>query len=414
MAPGGRLVVARHDGDAGEDHAEDAVVKQVGRRRRQVADSRSTASLSTSYERGSVIVHGNVALATHGETVQQLLGSGPGELEPSSASRSRTTRSPTCSRAPTRRAPRRHARGARQRRALGRGADAVRRRRRATAPTPSAPTRPARPTCSSATATHGARLPTGVEQRAGDLPQGPRRGRQRRARARSPSCSTGRSASRACSNPSAAERRRRPGDGGVGARLDPARRAHARSRGLAARLRGLRAGVQPASSKADAAVLPLRAGRTIVVTVAFEGGEPRLDDLDDGAADHGDPHVEVLVLAGTSQTLPARAARSPSIRPTTPTPSSPASRRRSARPTPSTRATSSSRSTAPRSIAVAHGVAGRARRRRRPALHGRRRPGSRTGCSPSTPGVGAGRRRDRGRRCSCSDVAPLDWLEEMT
>ncbi len=34
------------------------------------------ADLSTSYERGTVIVHGNVALATHGETVQQLLGSG--------------------------------------------------------------------------------------------------------------------------------------------------------------------------------------------------------------------------------------------------------------------------------------------------------------------------------------------------
>jgi hypothetical protein len=32
--------------------------------------------LSTSYRRDTVIVHGNVALATHGETVQQLLGSG--------------------------------------------------------------------------------------------------------------------------------------------------------------------------------------------------------------------------------------------------------------------------------------------------------------------------------------------------
>jgi predicted phage baseplate assembly protein len=54
--------------------------------------------------------------------------------------------------------------------------------------------------------------------------------------------------------------------------------------------------------KAHAAVLPLRAGRTVVVTVAFDGGD-RLVDLGTSLRTHGDPHVEVLVLAGTTQTF---------------------------------------------------------------------------------------------------------------
>ena len=55
-------------------------------------------------------------------------------------------------------------------------------------------------------------------------------------------------------------------------------------------------------AKANAAVLQLRAGKTVVVTVAFEGGD-RLDDLADALRTHGDPRVEVLVLAGTTQTF---------------------------------------------------------------------------------------------------------------
>lgn len=54
--------------------------------------------------------------------------------------------------------------------------------------------------------------------------------------------------------------------------------------------------------KANAVVLPLRGGRTIVVTVAFEGGE-RLDDLGDALREHGDPRVQVLVLEGTTETF---------------------------------------------------------------------------------------------------------------
>jgi hypothetical protein len=55
-------------------------------------------------------------------------------------------------------------------------------------------------------------------------------------------------------------------------------------------------------TKAHAAVLPLRGGKTVVVTVAFEGGD-RLDDLATSLKTHGDPRVEVQVLAGTTATF---------------------------------------------------------------------------------------------------------------
>jgi len=55
-------------------------------------------------------------------------------------------------------------------------------------------------------------------------------------------------------------------------------------------------------AKAFAAVLPLRAGKTIVVSVAFTGGD-RLDDLATSLRTHGDPRVEVVVLAGTTATF---------------------------------------------------------------------------------------------------------------
>ena len=101
MAPG-RTLIVRGTTTAGEDHAEEAR-REGGRAPTATSGgSRSHADLSTAYERDSVIVHGNVALATHGETVQQLLGSGRAS-SPSSASRSRMTRSRTSSRATTRR-----------------------------------------------------------------------------------------------------------------------------------------------------------------------------------------------------------------------------------------------------------------------------------------------------------------------
>jgi uncharacterized phage protein gp47/JayE len=59
-------------------------------------------------------------------------------------------------------------------------------------------------------------------------------------------------------------------------------------------------------AKAHAAVLPLRGGRTIVVTVALSGvpaaqSAERLGDLADALRTHGDPQVRVSVLAGSVQ-----------------------------------------------------------------------------------------------------------------
>lgn len=54
--------------------------------------------------------------------------------------------------------------------------------------------------------------------------------------------------------------------------------------------------------KANATMLPLRSGRTIVVTVAFDGGD-RIEDLATALRKHGDPRVDLLVLAGTTATF---------------------------------------------------------------------------------------------------------------
>ena len=103
-APGRALIVARRR------RRRRGARRGRGRRRRR---SRSRAAgrlalegdLAEAYERASVVVHGNVALATHGETVQQLLGSGRARARRSSASRSRTSRSRTSSRPTIRPAP---------------------------------------------------------------------------------------------------------------------------------------------------------------------------------------------------------------------------------------------------------------------------------------------------------------------
>jgi hypothetical protein len=74
MRPGRRLLLHGTTTD-GEKRAEAAVlaeVQAVAGGWRLVFDG----ELAGSYERGSVVVHGNVALATHGETVHELVGSG--------------------------------------------------------------------------------------------------------------------------------------------------------------------------------------------------------------------------------------------------------------------------------------------------------------------------------------------------
>jgi hypothetical protein len=74
MAPG-RTVIVAGTTSAGEQAAEPAIVKSV------VASGKRWTiefedNLANSYLRTSVTIHGNVALATHGETVSEILGSG--------------------------------------------------------------------------------------------------------------------------------------------------------------------------------------------------------------------------------------------------------------------------------------------------------------------------------------------------
>lgn len=64
----------------------------------------------------------------------------------------------------------------------------------------------------------------------------------------------------------------------------------------------------PGISKARATVLPLARGRTIVVTVALDpdaGSDPgtRLDDLATSLRDHGDPHVQLEVVEHRTDTF---------------------------------------------------------------------------------------------------------------
>ena len=163
-------------------------------------------------------------------------------------------------------------------------------------------------------------------------------------------------------------------------------------------------------AKANAAVLPLRGGRTVVVTVAFEGGD-RLDDLADVAADARRPARRGASCSpGRPQTF--RLALKVAVDPAYEADAVLAGVEAALRAAYSfdARALRPSRSSARRSMAVAHTVAGVLARRRRPALHGHDRRASPTGCSrsgpPSAPGgtaIPAG--------VLVLDAAPFDWLE---
>jgi hypothetical protein len=77
LEPGTTVIVAGRTTD-GDEHAEVAVVDAVaaaGPGRRRIAFARD---LDGTYVRDTVLVHANVALATHGETISELLGSGRG------------------------------------------------------------------------------------------------------------------------------------------------------------------------------------------------------------------------------------------------------------------------------------------------------------------------------------------------
>ena len=196
--------------------------------------------LQESYERASVVVHANVALATHGETVKQLLGSGRAgasfqrfELAqgPLTYVQSRGA-SGVDSTLEVRVNEVRwdevltlfEARPKDRAYVLGTDADG-------------------KAYVEFGDGTRGSRLPTGSNNV---------RARYRKGLGAGGNVKAGALAQlldrplgvKGASNPVQAAGRRRPRAGVRGARVDPARRAHARARRLAARLRGLRARVR--------------------------------------------------------------------------------------------------------------------------------------------------------------------------
>ena len=296
MQPGRRLLV-RGTTKAGEEHAEGAVVKSVqqnGARWRLELD----ADLSTPYRRATVIVHGNVAAATHGETVQQLLGSGR-----ASAAFQRFTLAHS---------PLTYLQSS----ADPSGAEAAVEIRVNDVAWGEVPTlygaAPGDRAFALRTDESGAAyVQFGDGERGARLPSGSNnvRATHRKGIGAAGNVRAGALAqlldrplgAKGVSNPAAAT-------GGVDPESEESARASiplgVRTLGRAVSLLDYEDYALAFSGvvKAQAAVLTLRAGRTVVVSIAFEGGD-RLDDLGVSLRTHGDPRVEVLVLAGTTQTF---------------------------------------------------------------------------------------------------------------
>jgi hypothetical protein len=293
MAPGRRLIVRGTIADTVDEHVENAVVKEIQDRTIVLEDD-----LDVAYQRDTVVVHGNVAAATHGETVHQLLGSGRASepfqrftLAHSPLTYVQSTDDPTGADAalevrvndvrwdevPTLFAARRGDRGY-VLRTDEKGADYVQ----------------------FGDGDRGARLPTGSNNVRAIYRKGIGAGGNVKPGALAQLLDRPLGV-KGVSNPIEAS-------GGV----DPEPEEDAReSIPLAVRTLGRAVSLLDYEdfaraftgvAKANAAVLTLRAGRTIVVTVAFEGGD-RIDDLTDNLKKFGDPLVQVLVLPATSETF---------------------------------------------------------------------------------------------------------------
>jgi predicted phage baseplate assembly protein len=301
MRPGRRLLV-RGTTKTGAPFAEAATVLTVGAIPggwRLTLDG----DLSSAYARDSVVVHGNVALGTHGETVQQLLGSGKAAsafqrftlahdpltyLQSTDPSGAKAALEVRVNDVRWDEVPTLYATGSTDR------AYAIRSDEQG------------KTYVQFGDGTRGARLPSG---------SGNVRARFRKGLGASGNVGSDTLAQlldrplgvRGVTNPV-------PASGGVDPEPESAARASmplgVRTLGRAVSLLDYEdfarafAGV----AKAHAAVLPLRGGRTIVVTVALSGVPPaqtaeRLGDLADALRSHGDPQVQVAVLAGSTQTF---------------------------------------------------------------------------------------------------------------
>ncbi|MEA2142274.1 MAG: hypothetical protein QOI64_704 [Solirubrobacteraceae bacterium] len=303
MAPGRRIVV-RGTTTGGVDHAEAAIVKSIG----PAGPGRWTITLeqglTATYVRDTVVVHGNVATATHGETVQQVLGAGR-----ANAAFQRFTLA---------HAPLTHLRSTDPS-----GASAALEVRVNDVRWDEQPTLyGARPGDRSyvvrtdeqdrtyvrfGDGAAGARLPSGSNNV---------RARYRKGLGAAGNVGAGGLAqlidrplgAKGVSNPSAAT-------GGVDPENATAARASiplaVRTLGRAVSLLDYEdyARAYAGVAKAHAAVLSLRAGRTVVVTVAFTdaGTGPadpgRLDELAASLRSHGDPHVQLEVVAHRETTF---------------------------------------------------------------------------------------------------------------
>jgi hypothetical protein len=293
----GRTLLVRGETTDGEEHAEAVVVASAlssgGRWRLTLA-----TDLAETYERESVIVHGNVALATHGETVQQLLGSGRASVpfqrftlahEPLTYRQSSVDPSGVDSELEVRVNDVRWDEVSTLYGAASRDrAYALRTDEQGKA------------YVQFGDGEHGARLPSGSNNV---------RAKYRKGIGAAGNVKSGALAQlldrplgvKGVSNPSAAS-------GGVDPESEDSARASiplgVRTLGRAVSLLDYEDFARAFSgvAKAHAAVLPLRGGRTVVVSVAFEGGD-RLDDLGEALRTHGDPRVDVVVLAGTTETF---------------------------------------------------------------------------------------------------------------
>jgi uncharacterized phage protein gp47/JayE len=295
----GRRLLVRGVTAAGEEHVEAAVVDEV----QAVAGGWRLVlqnDLAFAYERASVVVHGNVASASHGETVQQLLGSGRAgaafqrftlahepltyvqtSADPAGAG-TKAALEVRVNDARWDEVPTLYGAGSRDR------AYAVR------------VDEEGKTYVQFGDGVRGSRLPTGSNNVRAEYRKG--LGAAGNVKAGALAQLLDRPLGlKGVGNPA-------PAEGGV----DPETEEDAReSMPLGVRTLGRTVSLLDYEDyaraftgvvKARAAVLPLRGGRTIVVTVAFEGGD-RLDDLQTALRTYGDPHVEVLVLAGTTATF---------------------------------------------------------------------------------------------------------------
>lgn len=297
MEAGRRLIVRGTLADSDEEQAENAVVKEVA----PVGEGRWRITLEddlSSYDRETVVIHGNVAAATHGESVQQLLGSGRASTpfqrftlahapltyiqstdDPAGADAALEVRvnDVRWDQVPTLFGARSGDR-AYVLRTDEQGADYVQ----------------------FGDGERGARLPTGSNNVRALYRKGIGAGGNVKAGA----------LAQLLDRPLGVKGVSNPAEASGGVDPEPEEDAResiplgVRTLGRAVSLLDYEdfARAFTGVAKAHAAVLTLRAGRTIVVTVAFEGGE-RLEDLGEALKKYGDPRVQVTVLAATSETF---------------------------------------------------------------------------------------------------------------